>query len=204
MGTNTHARQGCWRAAVAAVCGALLGVATLTGSASAGESPIGENFTFKGGDTHIEQDAHPGWCPDVPFAIQYAGDAVAHFKFMARGEQRLDYYSSNGRIHDSCTNVENGRTFTVQVVWHESDVRVVDNGDGTLSITWAAQATSAVVAPDGTRVDRGAGRIELSSLVHVESDELISETVSRISGSPFHYYQDPEHDICGDVLEMLS
>jgi hypothetical protein len=207
MGTIKRALSGRGRALLAAACGALLALTTLAAPASAGEKP--ETFRFHETDTHIEQDEHEGWCPEVPFLVEFTGDFVFFFKAMTRGKDGLAYFSSNGRLHDSYTNLENGRTFTVRVVWHDSDVRVVDNGDGTLGITFATQVSSALTDPDGNRVDQGAGRVEFQVIVDhngtpsdPEDDELVSESLTRVSGHPFHYYLD--RDICQDALDMLS
>lgn len=207
---HTFARLRKPKALLAAACGGLLGAALLAPTAASAESPIIEHDHFNTTDTHIEQEAHgEDWCPDVPFLVEWSGHNVFGFLGMHRGTEGLLYGADHGSFHETYTNVENGRTMTIRQVWHGGDIRVVDNGDGTLSIRGGFQVSSALVDPDGAIVEQGAGRVEFIVLIDHngtpddwDDDEEISFTITRISGNPFFYYDD--RDVCQDILDLLG
>jgi len=87
------------------------------------------------------------------------------------------------------TNVGNGRTVQVSQSFRPRDQRIVDNGDGTLTIHWQATFTQVDHAPDGSVAFRSAGR--QTGIIVVDDggtpsdpddDEVISEDYSDLYG----------------------
>ena len=55
------------------------------------------------------------------------------------------------------------------------DLKIVDNGDGTLSITVLLTGGGRVVGDDGKLLAKGDGQIRMLLLIDIEEDEVISE-----------------------------
>lgn len=200
-----HARRG-HAGRVLAVAGsttlALLGSAS---PSSAGE-PIIENGHFRGADTHIEQEAHPGWCPNVDFSVEFSGRFTSHFLTMKRGVDGLWYFSGGFESHGTYTNLENGQTLTERGSARWRDTRITDNGDGTITIEAADVGTHLLFGPDGRQLGHDAGRrsftvvIDTNGTVEPDDDVVVWETMHPATGT----FTLGELDWCGLVEEQLG
>ena len=63
------------------------------------------------------------------------------------------------------TNRANGKTVTLTVVRVNKDLRVTDNGDGTLTILALATGNDVFYGPDGKAIGRNPGQIRVEILV---------------------------------------
>jgi hypothetical protein len=68
------------------------------------------------------------------------------------------YFEVHFRDIDTFTNTLNGKTFTVVNSGTDKDLDIVDNGDGTLTITVKVVFRQLVYAPDGSLLFRTAGQ----------------------------------------------
>ena len=111
----------------------------------------------------IAQNQFPGFCKDiVDFPVRHDWDVEGMFLFVHRGDG-LAYAVNPFRATDVWTNTKNDKTFTITRVVQEKDHSVIDNGDGTLTIVFAASGVEKVYGPDGTRLfmDTGTFRAEV-------------------------------------------
>jgi hypothetical protein len=63
------------------------------------------------------------------------------------------------------TNRANGKTVTLTVVRVTKDLRVTDNGDGTLTILVLATGNDVYYGPDGKAIGRNPGQIRFEILI---------------------------------------
>lgn len=200
--TTTHTsgsrrRSVARRLAAAAGAGALLVAAPATAGAAV---PDIEHFvgTFGG----IEQE--DGNCLEVPFPIQYEFwfNNIVRVNTVAGGLQKFSVKFQNlGTI----TNLDTGESLTVTLAGRDGDQRVVDNGDGTLTVYIGIVGTEVVRGPDGAVSGVDAGRTEVVLLVDDngtptdwDDDTVLSEVVSGQSGI------DTLPDYCAYIADVLG
>ncbi len=76
----------------------------------------------------------------------------------SRGPQGIVYFAERLERDAYNTNAETGLTVHISQRSRPRDQRIVDNGDGTLTIHWQATSTQTDYAPDGSVAFRSAGR----------------------------------------------
>ena len=145
-------------AIVAATVGAL-GAGSATGPVAA--EPL------EHGDIHIEfRETVENFCdvPDLTVLIEGVVDGKVLIN--RRGPDGLIHFMELARVHVVYTNLANGIAISEDGQVLQKDVRVVDNGDGTLTITILGPAGHIVTyGPDGDVIARGAGVRRLQILV---------------------------------------
>ena len=107
----------------------------------------------------------------------------------SRGEAGIVYFAERLQRDAYNTNLETGLTVHISQRIRPRDQRIVDNGDGTLTIHWQATLTQIDYAPDGSVGFRSAGR--QTGLIVVDDggtpsdpddDQVISEDYSDLYG----------------------
>jgi hypothetical protein len=81
-----------------------------------------------------------------------------HEIIRARGNDGLVYFKANVHSTTVFTNLDTGGTYTNVENFTDRDLKVVDNGDGTLTITIASSGSFKWFDADGNRVLKGAGQ----------------------------------------------
>jgi hypothetical protein len=147
-----------------AAAGALIsaaGIAVASASPALAEPLEHEHISDSG--SAIAQKESPGFCAGVvDFPVRHDWDVEGMFLFARHGDG-LAYAVNPFRRTDVWTNTLNDKTFTITRVVQEKDHSVIDNGDGTLTIVFAASGVEKVYGPDGTRLfmDTGTFRAEV-------------------------------------------
>ena len=103
------------------------------------------------------------FCGDL--TVRHDVEADVYFSATPHGPDGLIYFADRVRITDSWTNLANDKTFTVAVAGQQKDLRVTDNGDGTLTILVLVAGRQTAYGPDGTRLFLDAGTFRFSFLV---------------------------------------
>ena len=136
------------RAAIALACAAAVG---LPGAASA-RPVVSEHYVD---DFTIEADPHdPEYCPNLDFALTDHVHVEGFFHGVRRGDG-LVYFADHFKLVSTVTNLSNGKVLTTTVRASAMDTSVVDNGDGTLTITGKFVGTSVGQFPTVTFRDSG-------------------------------------------------
>lgn len=171
----------------------------LAGGASA--KPL-EHATFHNEGTFIDKD----FC-DVP-GLRVQQDNVADIRALlnSHGPDGLVYFHANIHVTTVYTNLANGNTVTEVGQAVDKDLRVTDNGDGTLTILVLSTGNIAVFGPDGKALARNPGQVRFAFDVDdggtptdpfddVEIDgsfEVVKESTGRTD------------DFCAAVLPVLA
>jgi hypothetical protein len=139
---------------------ALGAMAAVTPGAAAGAGQVFRETIHDEGSFIVEDFCdHPGMTVDVAFALDLRVHAVPH------GRDRLDYYLQHGRRTEVLTNAANGKSLTSVAKVIEKDLRVTDNGDGTLTILILATGNAVLYGEDHKAIARNPGQVRFEILV---------------------------------------
>lgn len=154
--------------------------AVLAATASGGRA-FNETIHYEG------EFAVEGFCDvqgltvEIAFVLDLRVHAVPH------GRDRLVYFLQHGERTETLR--ANGRTLTSRALVTERDLRVTDNGDGTLTVLVLATGNATLYGEDGTAIARNPGQIRFELLVADggtpgdPSDDEILEVLGLVKGS---------------------
>ena len=101
----------------------------------------------------------PGLTVEVAFVMDLRVHAVPH------GRDRLAYFLQHGIRTEVLTNPATGKSLTSVAKVIEKDMRVTDNGDGTLTILILATGNAVLYGENGKAIARNPGQIRFEILV---------------------------------------
>jgi hypothetical protein len=111
----------------------------------------------------VTSEVVPDFCGDTDVRID--SDVRGAFTFNQRGPNGLVY--GHERLHgvDVYTNLDTGKTFTLDFNANGKDQSITDNGDGTSTIDIKTSGPEKVYGPDGERVFLSSGMFIVRILV---------------------------------------
>jgi len=177
---------------------ALAATAAVTFAVAASAAPpiretIHEEFSFVDGDF-----CGAGLEVEVAVALDFRVQAAP------RGRDGLIYFLQHVSEADVLTNLANGNTVTAVATALDKDLRVTDNGDGTLTVLVLATGNAVVYGEDGKAIARNPGQIRLELIIDhggtpndPSDDEVLSEEL--VKGSTGR-----TDDFCEAVVPALS
>lgn len=143
---------------VAALLAATTAALTIVSAASGGE--IFRETIHDEGELVLESFCGaPGMTVELVFAIDLQVKIAPH------GRDRLDYFLQHGRRTDVLTNRANGKVVTSTASVVEKDLRVTDNGDGTLTVLILATGNAVLYGTDGKAIARNPGQTRFELLL---------------------------------------
>jgi hypothetical protein len=188
------------RPLLAALVAAVLTVGFTTSAALA--RPL-EKVHFHDVTSEVVED----FCGDLTVRIDE--DIRGAFLFNAHGPDGLAYGSETVRGTQVITNLANDKTFTQIFSVLNKDLKVTDNGDGTLTILVLATGSSKVYGPDGKLLFSDPGQIRFEILIDHggtptdPSDDEFLEFLGLVKGSTGRNdLQD--RDFCADIHEFIG
>lgn len=126
-------------------------------------------------------------------------DVKGSFLLNSRGPDGLAYGKEVSRGSVSWTNLANGLTFTQRFSTNIKDLKVTDNGDGTLTILVLATGGSKVYGPDG-KLFSDTGQIRFEILIDPAGTPTDLGVVKESTGT-----NDLEgRDFCADIHEFIG
>ena len=146
-------------------------------------------------------------CPGIDATVSW-NDRV-HEVLRTRGQSDLIYFSANVHGRNVFTNLDTGRTYSSANNFTDRDLDVVDNGDGTLTITVASTGSTRWYDADGRKVFTTAGNFRFQFMVdHGGTPNDPSDDV-EIDGSFVELSfagHDPTfgRDFCADFAEFTA
>jgi hypothetical protein len=87
------------------------------------------------------------------------------YSLKSHGRDQLAYFQSHGRVRVVYTNVRTSEYVTERSRVMEKDLRVTDNGDGTLTILVFATGSSSVYDETGKAIARNPGQFRYEILI---------------------------------------
>jgi hypothetical protein len=157
--------------------------AVFAAAASAGppfRETIHEEFDF----------VDPNFC-DAGLTVEVAVVLDIRVQAVAHGRDRLVYFLQHGTETDVLTNLANGTSLRSFARVIEKDLRVTDNGDGTLTVLILATGNAVLYGENGKAIARNPGQIRVELLIDhggtpndpsddvVLSEELVKGSTGR-------------------------
>jgi hypothetical protein len=139
--------------------------------------------------------------------VLHEWNAKGSFLLVRRGDG-FAYAATRFRATDVWTNTLNGQTFTITVVGQDRDQKIIDNGDGTLTIEVAFPGVQKVYGPDGTRLFMDTGTVRAEILIDHggtpfdPSDDKFIEFLG-VTANPGQS-DTAERDFCTDLATFLG
>ena len=142
---------------------AILAVGATLALAGSTAASAGQIFheTFHEETTRIETD----FCGVPGLTVEFArvDDGRAHA--VPHGKAGLAYFGAHITRTETVTNLANGKSVTSRGTFIDKDLRVTDNGDGTLTLLILTTGNAVLYGPDGKAVARNPGQERFEVLV---------------------------------------
>ncbi len=129
--------------------------------------------------------------------------------FVAHGRDRLAYFNATVHGWSSWTNIANGKTLKSVYNFVDKDQKVVDNGDGTLTIIVLNAGGGKIYGPDGKLLFKDPGQTRFEVLIDHggtpsdPSDDEFLEFVGIVK--PSTGVNDLEgRDFCDDIQTFIG
>ena len=136
---------------------------------------------------------------------QDSGDVSGNFVFNQRGSSAFPYFRESVRGTIVTTNLENDGTYTNVFTANSRDHTIVNNGDGTITITVFASGGSRFYDTDGKLVLRDPGQtrfavdIDYNGTPGDPSDEVVVPDSFRIVRPSTGHSDLAGRDVCADL-----
>jgi hypothetical protein len=133
----------------------------------------------------------------------FVGDFRVHA--VPHGRDRLAYFLERGRVTQVFTNPATDKSVTAVARFIEKDLRVTDNGDGTLTILALSTGNGVVYGADGKAIARDPGQVRMEFVVdHAgtpadPSDDVFLEDLGMVKGPTGR-----TDDFCAAVVPALT
>ena len=141
---------------------------------------------------------------------QDSGDVKGNFLFNQRGSSPFPYYRESVHGTVVTTNLETGGTFTNVFTSNSRDHSIVDNGDGTITITVFASGNSRWYDASGKLVLRDTGHssfafdVDYNGTPGDPNDDVEVPDSFRIIRPSTGHNDTSERDFCADLAEFTS
>jgi hypothetical protein len=141
---------------------------------------------------------------DAGLTVEIAGVVDVRIQAAPRRRDRLVYFLHHVTETDVFTNLENGKSVRAVSTAIDKDLRVTNNGDGTLTVLILVTGNAVVYGENGKAIARNPGQIRIELLVDhggtpkdpsddvVLSEELVKGSTGR------------SDDFCEAVVPALS
>jgi hypothetical protein len=147
-------------------------------------------------------------CDGTP--AQDSGDVSGNFVFNQRGSSPFPYYRESVHGTVVTTNLETGGTYTNVFTANSKDHTIVDNGDGTITITTFASGTSRFYDADGNFVLKDPGQVRFAFDIDYNgtpgdpSDDVEVPDSFRIVRGSTGNSDLSNRDFCADLVQFTS
>ena len=147
-------------------------------------------------------------CDGTP--AQDSGDVSGNFVFNQRGSSPFPYYRESVHGTGVTTNLETGGTYTNVFTASSRDHTIVDNGDGTITITVYASGTSRFYDTNGRFVLKDPGQtrfafdIDYNGTPDDPSDDVEVPDSFRIVRPSTGNSDLSQRDFCADLVEFTT
>jgi hypothetical protein len=142
-----------------------------------------------------------GGLTDVPLHVEIDG----YFSIKDHGPNApASYFADRYRSTLVYTNPQTQLTYTVVRVRQSKDLRIVDNGDGTLTLTGLNTGSLWAYGPDGELLGRQNGLTKETALVDTLGTPDPSDDVFISQGDPFTAGLVTTTNFCDDFLSATS
>ena len=160
------------------------------------------------GHFHDVFTGDPYDCNGTP--AQDSGDVSGNFVFNQRGSSPFPYYRESVHGTVVTTNLETGGTYTNVFTANTRDHTIVDNGDGTITITSFASGSSRFYDTDGNFVLKDPGQVRFAVDIDYNgtpgdpSDDVFVDGSFRVVRPSTGNSDLSGRDFCADLVKFTS
>jgi hypothetical protein len=142
---------------------ALLAVAATLALTAATAASAGQIFreTFHEETSEIE----PDFCGVPGLTVEFAAVEDGWVHAVPHGKAGLAYFGAHVTRTETVTNLANGNSLMSLAKFVDKDLRVTDNGDGTLTILILTTGNAVLYGPDGKAIARNPGQTRVEILI---------------------------------------
>jgi len=179
-----------------------LAVASLVASTPANAQPIDK------GHFHDVSTSDPYDCDGT--LAQDSVDVSGNFVFNQRGSSPFPYYRESVHGTVVTTNLDTGGTYTNVFTANTRDHTIVDNGDGTITITSFASGSSRFYDTDGNFVLKDPGQVRFAVDIDYNGtpgdprDDVFVDGSFRIVRASTGNSDLSGRDFCADLVKFTS
>ena len=179
-----------------------LAVASLVASTPANAQPIDK------GHFHDVSTGDPYDCDGT--LAQDSVDVSGNFVFNQRGSSPFPYYRESVHGTVVTTNLDTGGTYTNVFTANTRDHTIVDNGDGTITITSFASGSSRFYDTDGNFVLKDPGQVRFAVDIDYNGtpgdprDDVFVDGSFRVVRASTGNSDLSGRDFCADLVEFTS
>jgi len=179
-----------------------LAVASLVASTPANAQPIDK------GHFHDVSTSDPYDCDGT--LAQDSVDVSGNFVFNQRGSSPFPYYRESVHGTVVTTNLDTGGTYTNIFTANTRDHTIVDNGDGTITITSFASGSSRFYDTDGNFVLKDPGQVRFAVDIDYNGtpgdprDDVFVDGSFRIVRASTGNSDLSGRDFCADLVKFTS
>lgn len=165
----------------------------VAGTMTATEARTLEHVRYVESESEVVDD----FCGDLTVRFESHDQGVIQAR--QTGPERLPRYTVSHHGGATATNLATGKAFTFRWNYLEQDVRVTDNGDGTVTILAQVPGPETIYGPEGQRLFVNGGTMRIELIVDLAgtpadtSDDVVidEEFLSGHGGKP-----QPPFDFC--------
>ena len=117
--------------------------------------------TFHDEDVEIETD----FCGVPGLTVEFVSVADGRAHAVPHGRGQLPYFGAKVELTETVTNLANDKSLTSFATFIDKDLRVTDNGDGTLTILILTTGNAVLYGNDGKVIARNPGQQRVEILV---------------------------------------
>jgi hypothetical protein len=149
-------------------------------------------------------DEAPDFCGlvDVPFHGEFSGN----FAVQVRGNSAFPYFADHFHFLSVYTNPTTGKSMTIEGNGTSKDLRIADNGDGTITITAISTGSQKSYGPTGELLFQDSGRVRETFLVDTQGtvDPEDDVFLEQLSSDPAGHFETIGRDFCEDFLAFTG
>jgi hypothetical protein len=112
-----------------------------------------------------ESRTEANFCGVEGLTVDFTSHIVGRVQAVPHGRDQLPYFSFNLKITDVVTNLANRNDVVSESTIRDKDLRVTDNGDGTLTLLVLSTGNSVLYGEDGKVIARNPGQVRFEILI---------------------------------------
>ena len=143
------------------------------------------------------------FCGVEGFSVDRTGTFESRLKILTK-KSGLDYFLEHITTEETLTGVESGLSVHIHTSFIAKDLKVVDNGNGTLTITQLLTGPSTLYGPDGKALARDPGQVRF--LVVIDTNDTPSDPSDdfEISSEQVKGSTGRSDDYCAAIVAAIS
>jgi hypothetical protein len=153
----------------------------------------------------VESEIFTNFCGVPGLTVEFETTSSGHAHGVTHGRNGLVYFGAQIRQTQLVTNLANGNTVRSAATFVDKDLRITDNGDGTLTILILSTGNAVLYGEDGKVIARDPGQVRFEILIDhggtptdPEDDEFI-EFLGEVKASTGR-----SDDFCEAAVPLLT